>query len=254
MEKNDPTRLQHELEEVRNLRGAIAARQDGNLKILAFSASFIPALMALLLASGNLRSDFKAISLGFLCLGLFVIGCFILVIRNVYTIKTIGGYIATYYEAKHGLGGWETKSALVAGIYARYKKLPKEVRKSAPQPWFVLNGGTVRTLSYFFVLLSLSILGVYLNFVIDLTPSSLGPIYLSLIVLNCACCAFVLYLALRLHTVARRWKAVWTLLDSDIGINGRIKPDSLTSGGQCAGSKSAVRAPNKTTVRRSSGK
>lgn len=208
----------------------MTSKQDGNLKILAFSVSFIPIVITLLLVSGNLRNDFKAISLGFLCLNMFVIGCFILVIRNVYTIKTIGGYIATFYEKENDIYGWERRSSLVAAVYARYNQLPNGEKELAPRPWFILNGGTERTLSYFFFLLSASVFVVYGNFVIDLSWSALSPITFLLIFLNAGCVLFVLYLSIALNFVAKRWKLVWPQIDSAVTLKSNASvADKVTS-------------------------
>lgn len=207
---NDRTEL---LEEIKNLRSSITSKQDANIKILTFTVSFISIVITIILANKTFISNVNIISSCFLLIFLFVAGCYLLIIRNVYSIKTIGGYIRKFYEDGVSSCKWETYSSRLSMVYRNYRHMDRRQRAGFPKPWFVLNGGTEKTLTMFYLILTFSSLTIYACLIYDKLSFSIF-IEIVLVSLNIVLVLIIVYLSLIFNLRAKKWKDAWNYLST----------------------------------------
>jgi len=186
------------LEEYKSLRESITKKQDAQLYILAFTLATITTVMGFLLSKEKMLISSVLVLSNF---SMFVLlASFIIIIRLIYSIKTIGGYIEKILEPLlfgENVKGWE--SYII------------ELNKSDRKSFFILSGGTHLTYSFFYIFMGFSIItSVMVYYKWDKTFfCGLTRIDWLLQILIILLFIFVFVLVIGLNKHAKHWKKDW---------------------------------------------
>lgn len=186
-------------EEYMLLRNSISKKQDALLSILAFTLTAITTITGFIISNNNLSlSNIIVLSN---CSLFIILSSFIIIIRHIYAIKTIGGYIQYKIEPylfNDTSGGWETNVI----------KLNNSTRKS----FFILKGGNHMTFSFFYLFLCISTIltlidQMNLNQLCIKEITIIDWIFIG-ITINLCIVLIILIIGLNKH--AKHWKSDWS--------------------------------------------
>lgn len=199
------------LEEFKLLRDSITKKHDSQFITLGFTIAGVGSIMGLVVSSEKIKFCDVLYLLNF---GMFILlASFIIVIRLVYSIRVIGGYIAKYLEPElFGGPGWES----------RITRLDAVSKKNT----VFLTRGSHLTFIYLYLFMGCSIVltliakaedfNVYIGELSNINLVLFSSIFLLFISL--------ILTASELHRKARLWKSSWNDIDPSPKENQKEQP------------------------------
>ncbi len=186
------------LEEYKLLRGIIVKNKDFQFIALAFTLSSIGGIMGVIAANKDMTFTDTINLLNFGMLILFI--SFLIIVRTVYAIKTIGGYIHTFIEPK------------IFNANEGFERLVDKLNASKRKTTILLAKGNHLTLSWFYFFISISViittLSKFKKFGIGFRMLS----WVDVIILSCMTFLFLLivFSIFELNRISKTWKHSWT--------------------------------------------
>lgn len=199
MKSNNNNKKEYLKEEYVLLRNSISKKQDSLLSILAFTLTAITTITGFIISKNSLSLSNVIVLSN--CSLFIILSSFIIIIRHIYAIKTIGGYIQYKLEPhlfNNNLAGWESYVV----------KLNNSKRKS----FFILKGGNHMTFSFFYLFLCISTVLTLIDQmnINQLCIEDITIIDWIFISITISLCLFLIILIIGLNKHAKHWKSDWS--------------------------------------------